>query len=177
MKLAAKTGDEFPEREREYVYACVQVYMNVYMCVYMCTCMHMRVSAYMCIYVYVYECLCTGVFSCVYVCVLEVSQRTAKKKSHCVFLWSWWPYCLNWYFIELSKCTRNNYPKIGRIHLSEALRTKLPGLLKIGCFQVDMSLMGFISTPGRFIPKHTNLVNHHWNQAISYGKYKNFCFQ
>lgn len=40
----------------------------------------------MCIYVYVYECLCTGVFSCVYVCVLEVSQRTAKQESLCLFM-------------------------------------------------------------------------------------------
>lgn len=73
---------------------------------------------------------------------------------------------------------RDELPWSGRIPLSvEALRAKLPGLLKIGCFQVDLSFIGFLSTPGRFVPKHISLVNQHWTRAISYGKHKNLCFQ
>lgn len=73
---------------------------------------------------------------------------------------------------------RDELPWSGRIPLSvEALRAKLPGLLKTGCFQVDLSFTGFLSTPGRFVPKHISLVNQHWTRAISYGKHKNLCFQ
>lgn len=197
IELAAKLWDESPERERMCVCMCVSIYECTY--VHMCECIYVYISSR----AWVYTCIWTDVFSCEYVYVHMWCVVCMRVCMHiCMFVWS----CvrrksterINMSFYgrgDLIALTdkllsylnvrmvsslefQGELPWSGRIPLHvEALRVKLPGLLKIGCLQVGLSFTGFLSTPRRFVPKHISLVNQHWTRAISYGKHKNLCFQ
>lgn len=195
IELAAKLWDESPERERECVHACVWVYMSVLMCVwvriceYKFTCLSIHLYMYRCVFMWV--CLCAHVMCCMYesmhICMFVWScvRRKSTERINMSFyghgdLIALTDKLLSYLNVHMVSSLefQGELPWSGRIPLHvEALRAKLPGLLKIGCLQVGLSFTGFLSTPRRFVPKHISLVNQHWTRTISYGKHKNLCFQ